>query len=81
MPDKIIMKKRGQITVFIIIGLAVLILFGIYFYISRNNSNANFSDPGIQEQEVEIISNYVESCLRAVSEEALFERLGLQGAT
>lgn len=74
------MGKRGQVTIFIIIGLVVFALFGAYFYFNQDISSSKISAAAdSQEQDAEIISNYVESCLKKVSEEALFERLGLQG--
>jgi hypothetical protein len=31
------MKKRGQITIFVILGLLILIIVGLYFYLTSRN--------------------------------------------
>jgi len=70
------MQKRGQVTVFIIIGIAILILFGVFFYIK---STAVKIDLGNEETfSVEPVKLIVEDCFEDTSKEALLI-LGLRG--
>ena len=73
------MRKEGQITLFIILGLVVIAIFGILVYY-RNISLEQLDvikekKSSIQE---EAITNYVESCLKEVSDEAVW-RIGYFG--
>ena len=73
------MKKRGQVTLFIILGLVIIAVFGILVYY-RNASLEQLDvikerKSSIQE---EAITNYVESCLKTVSDEAVW-RIGYFG--
>ncbi|MBI4452564.1 hypothetical protein HY637_03985 [Candidatus Woesearchaeota archaeon] len=74
------MKKRGQITIFLIIGLAILILFGVFYYFkSYSTKSALEAAPDKRASESDIVKAYVESCIKNVAEEALFEKIGEQG--
>ena len=73
------MKKRGQISVFLIIGI-ILIIGGIFYYIKVYNAkDAIGNSPRKMESEAGIVKAYVESCIKNVAEEALFEKIGEQG--
>lgn len=76
------MKKRGQVTVFLIAIVVVLIIVGLFF------SLANYGIKSKMEQAIAentklvdagIVKAYAESCLKMASEDALFNRIGLQG--
>jgi len=64
---------KGQVTVYVIIGLLILILLSAYLYLQR--------PPEIENNlvtETNLIHNYLESCLQNVANEAM-RRLGLYG--
>jgi hypothetical protein len=75
------MKKRGQVTLFMIIGIAILLIFGIYFYISKNSAKSKSNDAigqPIGQEDTNIVTAYVEACIKDAGEDAIFNRLGLQ---
>ena len=71
-------KKRGQISIFIIVGILVLLVGGIlmYVYMIRTDIEPEMNLP----EEVHEISNYIESCLERYSEPAIRE-LAFKGGT
>jgi len=75
------MQKRGQVTVFIIIGLIIIILVGVFYYVRSYNIKSE-SEKSIRKTkftDTDIVKAYAETCIKMVSEEALFDRIGLQG--
>jgi len=75
------MKKRGQISVFLIIVLLILIATGLGFYASSSNAKKKSSSAAgsIEGLNTDIVKMYAETCAKIVSEEALFNRLGMFG--
>ncbi len=76
------MKKRGQITIILILGIVILILAGLYFYITKHYVQKNSSQlikSSSQSSPAGMVKSYAESCLKTVTDEALFNRIGLQG--
>lgn len=74
--------KRGQITIFIILGLVIVIIFGIFFYVSKFSAKTKGTSgvaKSLETGDTEIVKTYVEVCLKIVSEDALFNRIGLYG--
>ncbi len=69
------MAKRGQITLFIILGITVLLVSGIFIAVT----NKSITKPKKEEIDLSPIQTYAQSCLKNVAEEALFEKLGKQG--
>jgi hypothetical protein len=72
----IIVKKRGQITPFIILGIVILISTGIIFYMRSLVAEESLKAELIPEitqipAEVRPVRAFVEECLSSVSEEAL----------
>ncbi len=73
------MHKRGQITVFIILGILIVAVLGIIFYLynvkvapeTKKQSEFDFS-------KTEVIKNYIESCIEKSGNEAL-SLIGKQG--
>ncbi|MDD5086208.1 MAG: hypothetical protein PHV16_00480 [Candidatus Nanoarchaeia archaeon] len=62
------MKKRGQVTVFIILGIFILMAtILIFYYINRTY----FTPDVVVPQQVAPIKNYVESCIYDVGKEAI----------
>jgi hypothetical protein len=76
------MKKRGQITVFIIIGLIILLVIGTFLYLSRKEITRPFeaARPSVAElpQQVQPLRDLVESCIRRLSTDGL-RRIGDTG--
>ena len=68
---------RGQVTIFIIIGLLVLIAFGVTMYATSRVRTAQVA-PTQEGLSVQSIQDYVLTCLSLASEEA-FVVMGAQG--
>ncbi|MFH1440340.1 MAG: hypothetical protein ABIG89_07250 [Candidatus Woesearchaeota archaeon] len=64
------MNKRGQITIFIIIGL--IILFSIIFFAYYPQNNSNNSNVHIYSSPTEVKTN-IQSCFESVSENSLLQ--------
>ena len=76
------MQKRGQVTLFLIMGLVVLIAAAIFFYISKSNVQSKVgvsADKNSRISEASIVKAYAESCIKKAAEDGLFERMGNQG--
>lgn len=75
------MGKRGQITIFLILGLVVIIILGFSFYITKfgEKKKSAAAAKSMESKDAEIVKSYAETCLKIVSESALFGRLGLHG--
>ena len=76
-------SKRGQITVFMIIGIVIVFLFAGIFYVTQNKVKEDFTadgDPIIKAVPTAFqpIQTYTEACLTRVGERAL-RILGGQG--
>ena len=68
------MGKRGQVTIFIILGILILLLIVLALYLYQNQRTA----PQVVEPEFLPIKNYVEECMNVVAGDAL-KLLGSQG--
>ncbi len=69
------MKKRGQITVFVIAGIIILLVFLLFFYIIKINTV--FTPEVVVPQEIAPLKSYVEGCINNIGEDAVV-RLGMQ---
>lgn len=65
------LNKKGQITIFIIVGIFVLIAFALIFYLISIGKSPDIKKVQSLEPDVLPIRNYVESCLYEVSAEAI----------
>ena len=76
------MKKRGQLTIFIIIGIVLLFAFGFILFIKNLFFEAQIEAETQQKlQNVfqsESFNTYTSSCLKKVSQEAVL-LIGKQG--
>lgn len=65
------MRKKGQITLFIILGLVLLAAAGVYISMQKDEESA--FTPKIEEVPLEFqpLRSYVENCLKSSSEEGL----------
>ena len=74
--------KKGQITVFVIIGVVIVILIGAFLYNVNKRNKVQFEreigDVSL-ELYAEQIQEYVEQCLYDELRNLLFHRLSLQG--
>ncbi|MBU1204452.1 MAG: hypothetical protein KKE93_00915 [Nanoarchaeota archaeon] len=70
------MKKRGQVTVFVIAGILILLVFLLFFYI-RNEIMPKFTPEVVVPQEIAPLKSYVEDCIYNIGEDAVI-RLGMQ---
>lgn len=66
-------QKKGQITLFIILGIVLVVTFILVFYLFQNN--ADKGDTEIQqiqsfESSISPINDYVESCIESVAKDA-----------
>lgn len=73
-----LMKKRGQITIFLVVAVVILILAGLYFYLGKSGAKTGAAKAQ-EAKETDIVKAYVESCIKNVAERSLFERIGEQG--
>jgi len=69
------MKKRGQTTLFIIVGLVIVILV-VLLFITRPSIIPIFGED--LDQELENIEEQIKECLTDISDEPI-KRIGLQG--
>lgn len=67
--------KKGQVTLFIIIGIVLLFTVGIFVFIQQSRDYVN---PDLIEPELAPINNYVKECIALTTEDAV-GLLGLQG--
>ncbi len=66
------MNKRGQVTLFIILGLIIIIILGIIFYfksiIFSNSDQEKYSSISPQ---IKTIDEYINNCVKTVGEESI----------
>ena len=76
------MKKRGQVTVFIVLGIIILLFTGIYFYATKVNAKIKTQSAvagSLPDSDSRIVTRYAESCIKMTADDALFNKIGLQG--
>jgi len=75
------MEKRGQVTVFIILAICLAIAAGLFYYLTsyQKTSNVKSQTAATKSDAVDVVKSYAENCLKKVSEEALFNKIGVQG--
>ncbi|MGV8171226.1 MAG: hypothetical protein ACP5OA_00860 [Candidatus Woesearchaeota archaeon] len=71
------MKKRGQVTVYIILGLVILIVIGLYFYLRESTVNPVIDIPRLAG-DAGLVQEFVEGCIGQVAATGLIE-LGRHG--
>ena len=74
--DRIFMNKRGQVTVFIILGIIILAAIVLVFYLT-GNTLVNQSEQKVNI-ETKPLKNYVGDCLEKTGNDAL-NLIGKQG--
>lgn len=75
------MQKRSQITVFLILGIILIVVFGLMYYANTNKRTTTVKTQATKEnvESTDIVNSYAENCIKKAAEEALFNRIGLQG--
>ncbi|MDD5253533.1 MAG: hypothetical protein PHG05_00310 [Candidatus Nanoarchaeia archaeon] len=61
------MQKRGQITLFVIIGILILVVVGLFLFFRENSRNQSDMNSLMLEK----FNPYVKSCLKEIGEKAL----------
>ena len=69
------MNKKSQVTLFIIIGIVILLTAAIFYFIRESRI---YVEPELIEPELMPIKNYIETCIELTAEDAI-GILGLQG--
>jgi len=75
------MRKKGQITLFVIIGIVILIAAGAFFTlrsISSESSDGTINRIAETPVEFQPINDFIESCIAKTSKEGI-QQLGLHG--
>lgn len=74
-------KKRGQLAIFMILGLVILISFFLVFYFksAAAKNKDDVVNTGKTSLDITPIKHYITTCLKEVSDEVLFEKIGKQG--
>ena len=73
------MKKRGQVTVFAVMGLILIIIASLFLYVHQSLKD----HPDVEKEldftyEQSLVKNHVESCVARIAEEGL-RKLGANG--
>ena len=75
-------RKKSQVTLFIILGTVILVIFALVFYlisyVSEIKGQEDIDETQKIPAELKPINDYIESCLSRVAQDGL-ELLGLQG--
>jgi len=73
-------KRKAQITMFILVGMIILIAFGFVYYIVTqiNMAKTRSGEIGKVPVEIQPVKTYIESCLDKVAKEGL-DLIGKQG--
>lgn len=65
------MNKRGQVTIFVIIALLIVVGIVLFFTLSKNNKTIESQED--YPEEILEVKNFVQNCLIETSENALIE--------
>ena len=60
-------NKRGQVTIFIIIGILIVIIAGALLFVNRDR----FAIAGLQGIQADPIRDYIEDCVGEVVDDSL----------
>ena len=63
--------KRGQVTIFILLGLVILIAALFLFYFNSDKKSSEVEKNFESQQDIMPIRNYIESCIKLVGEDAI----------
>ncbi len=71
-------RKKGQITLFIILGLVILVLSLMAYIVSLNTQKSELTPDEVSELDVKPVREYMQRCMEEVGTDAL-ELIGAQG--
>ena len=70
------MNKKSQVTMYVILGIVILIVISIIFFLRANIINSVFKQESQKIKEVppqvQVINDFVQDCVQSVSEDALY---------
>jgi len=76
------MLKRGQITLFMLVGIVIIVIFGLIYYITayatKGKTTASNEEAAKLALDITPIKTYAETCLEKASEEGIW-LVGAQG--
>src|SRR3989338_6803786 len=72
------MKRKGDITLFIIIGLVLIILLSMFFFFRNKNKTQTIKENGVINSQITPLVSFIEQCLKTTSYDAI-KSLGSQG--
>lgn len=78
MMSKVKKSKKSQITVFIIVGIVLVIIAGLVYYFVFMQADKPFDDIANEKIDIGIIRNHIDDCMNSVSGTGL-QLLGIQG--
>ena len=76
------MKKRGQVTIFLILGIVIISAAVLFYFIagqSAKSKSAEAISKNPKPTDTDIVKGYAESCLKKAADDALFNRIGPKG--
>ncbi len=73
------MKKRGQISYFLILSISLVIVAGLVLYVKNIGVKKQTVEKSSESEDAGIVKSYAEACLKNLAEEALFKKVGIQG--
>jgi len=73
------MHKRGQVTIFVILGILIVMILALVFYLYGNKLKIETNkQPTFDASQVEPLKNYIEDCINIKGQDAL-NLVGKQG--
>lgn len=75
------MKKRGQVTIFIVLGIVILVVFGLLFFVRGNVVEKSFEEEMnalTVPAKIQSVKLYFDNCVEDLTEEGL-SKIGEQG--
>ncbi len=75
------MEKRGQIALFLIIAVSLILISGLVYYAGgyKKTGSAEAQITDQKSDESAIVKSFAENCIKKSAEDTLFNRIGLQG--
>ncbi|MBN1175400.1 hypothetical protein JXA48_02030 [Candidatus Woesearchaeota archaeon] len=70
--------KKGQITLFVIIGIIILLVAGVFIYTGNRVNGSDFVDSILDGRNDRSLEGYVQSCMSTVGKDAVMQ-ITLQG--
>ena len=65
------MQKRGQVTVFVIVGVVVLLAVGIVIYMTNDYSQSKIEETIQTNPDIGAVNEFVQNCVDDIAKEAI----------